>query len=428
VSGSSNLRVIAVALVLALWVPGRVQAQEGPAGAGEEAWLLGVSGGAGLVVGEPQQSLFGPVVSGALAGYRSLGPAFLLGLGLRGAVFTNGKTPSGNRVDPANGGLGSLDLLARFRPFPAGPPASRALGLWLEAGAGAGVTGHLVRPSFEAGAGYGFSLRPLVLGPTVRYLHVLQPGTGAQGADAHVALAGIELILGDPRPLAHAEPPPPAPSLPAAPAPRDTDGDGIADPDDRCPTEPEDKDGFEDADGCPDPDNDKDGILDKNDKCPNEAEVVNGVDDEDGCPDVGVIQLIDDRVVLEERLLFPTERARVSPEGKRALEAVATLWKQHPEWERLDVEGHADVRGPDKYNLWLSEERAHRVQTVLISLGVPADKLTAKGFGNTRPRAEGRSPEALQQNRRVELVVIRKRPAGDAKPVEPPPAPGGPRP
>jgi hypothetical protein len=66
---------------------------------------------------------------------------------------------------------------------------------------------------------------------------------------------------------------------------RDSDGDGIPDVRDRCPNEPEDKDGFEDADGCPDPDNDQDGIPDAQDKCPNEPEDKDGFQDEDGCPD-----------------------------------------------------------------------------------------------------------------------------------------------
>jgi len=65
----------------------------------------------------------------------------------------------------------------------------------------------------------------------------------------------------------------------------DTDGDGINDTDDRCPRDPEDKDGFADADGCPDPDNDKDGIPDKTDKCPDKAEDKDGFKDEDGCPE-----------------------------------------------------------------------------------------------------------------------------------------------
>jgi OmpA-OmpF porin, OOP family len=65
----------------------------------------------------------------------------------------------------------------------------------------------------------------------------------------------------------------------------DRDGDGIKDDVDKCPDEPEDKDGFEDADGCPDPDNDRDGIPDKEDKCPNIPENFNGFQDADGCPD-----------------------------------------------------------------------------------------------------------------------------------------------
>jgi tetratricopeptide (TPR) repeat protein len=66
----------------------------------------------------------------------------------------------------------------------------------------------------------------------------------------------------------------------------DGDRDGIADAIDKCPGEAEDRDGFQDDDGCPDPDNDRDGIADAADKCPDEPEVVNGLDDEDGCPDV----------------------------------------------------------------------------------------------------------------------------------------------
>jgi hypothetical protein len=58
----------------------------------------------------------------------------------------------------------------------------------------------------------------------------------------------------------------------------------VADLNDRCPREKEDVDGFQDADGCAEPDNDGDGILDRDDKCANEPETVNGVDDMDGCP------------------------------------------------------------------------------------------------------------------------------------------------
>jgi outer membrane protein OmpA-like peptidoglycan-associated protein len=65
----------------------------------------------------------------------------------------------------------------------------------------------------------------------------------------------------------------------------DNDEDGILDVSDRCRNKPEDVDQFEDDDGCPDPDNDKDGILDADDKCPNEPEDIDGFEDTDGCPD-----------------------------------------------------------------------------------------------------------------------------------------------
>ncbi len=84
--------------------------------------------------------------------------------------------------------------------------------------------------------------------------------------------------------------------------PKDTDGDGLLDPVDKCPLIPEDFDGFEDKDGCPEPDNDKDGICDPNptiqkrlakytsickgsDKCPLIPEDKDGFEDQDGCPD-----------------------------------------------------------------------------------------------------------------------------------------------
>jgi hypothetical protein len=67
----------------------------------------------------------------------------------------------------------------------------------------------------------------------------------------------------------------------------DNDNDGIYDSQDQCPNEPEDFDGFQDADGCPDLDNDHDGIPDKLDKCPNTPRNIDGKKDSDGCPDAG---------------------------------------------------------------------------------------------------------------------------------------------
>ncbi|MEZ4454625.1 MAG: hypothetical protein R3B09_34555, partial [Nannocystaceae bacterium] len=89
------------------------------------------------------------------------------------------------------------------------------------------------------------------------------------------------------RPLA----PPPSVRADARPAPIqvapiDRDGDGLADAEDRCPDEAEDRDGFEDEDGCPDPDNDRDGVLDVDDQCPNEPRAMGPhCRLQSGCPD-----------------------------------------------------------------------------------------------------------------------------------------------
>ncbi|MBE0566584.1 MAG: hypothetical protein IH621_11530 [Krumholzibacteria bacterium] len=66
---------------------------------------------------------------------------------------------------------------------------------------------------------------------------------------------------------------------------RDRDRDGVRDRHDRCPDLPEDRDGFQDDDGCPDYDNDRDGIPDVRDLCPDDPEDYDGFQDDDGCPD-----------------------------------------------------------------------------------------------------------------------------------------------
>jgi hypothetical protein len=65
----------------------------------------------------------------------------------------------------------------------------------------------------------------------------------------------------------------------------DKDGDGIPNKTDQCREQAEDADGFQDEDGCPDPDNDADGILDDSDRCPNEPEDPDDFRDDDGCPE-----------------------------------------------------------------------------------------------------------------------------------------------
>jgi hypothetical protein len=98
-----------------------------------------------------------------------------------------------------------------------------------------------------------------------------------------------------------------------APRDHDLDGDGIEDDLDECKNKPEDRDGFEDKDGCPDPDNDEDDVLDEDDKCPLEPEDQDGFEDEDGCPDPD-----NDRDgILDEQDACPNEAGPPHPDPEK---------------------------------------------------------------------------------------------------------------
>ncbi len=96
-----------------------------------------------------------------------------------------------------------------------------------------------------------------------------------------------------------------------APRGTDRDGDGVLDRNDLCLDQPEDRDGFQDDDGCPDPDNDQDGIPDKRDRCRDEAEDKDGFQDDDGCPD-----LDDDN----DGILDTDDACRMEPEDRDGFE------------------------------------------------------------------------------------------------------------
>lgn len=251
------------------------------------------------------------------------------------------------------------------------------------------------------------------------------------------------------------EPPPP---------PADTDGDGLLDPDDACPTEPEDVDSFEDQNGCPDPDNDQDGVLDVNDGAPMDPEdhddfedadgvpdpdndrdgvpdvddrcpLVPGVADFQGCPppdrdgdtvvdpvdncpdEPGTVEnhgcreqqqvtIVGDTLAIVDNVYFRTNRDVIERRSYGLLDNVASVILAHPEIPRVRVEGHTDARGSRTRNLALSQARAAAVVRYLVQRGVAADRLESQGFGPDRPVVpNATTPEEHARNRRVEFHI-----------------------
>jgi len=194
----------------------------------------------------------------------------------------------------------------------------------------------------------------------------------------------------------------------------DSDGDGIADAKDKCPNEAEDKDYFQDDDGCPDPDNDGDGVPDAADKCPDQPETKNGFQDEDGCPDeipeklkafTGTIQGIN----------FKTGEADLTPQSSAILDKAVAVLAEFKDI-RLEIQGHTDdvPLKSKKFadNMALSQARAESVKAYFVKKGIDEGRIEAKGYGDTAPVEAptgftgGKLNAARAKNRRVEFKLI----------------------
>jgi OOP family OmpA-OmpF porin len=201
----------------------------------------------------------------------------------------------------------------------------------------------------------------------------------------------------------------------------DSDKDGIADIDDKCPGT---KTGYKvDANGCP-LDNDKDGIVNEEDACPDLAGILafkgcpdtdgDGVpDNEDRCPSVkGSIENkgcpeipkvdIQRITVIASKIYFETGSAKLKLISNASLDDLADILKRN-EAVNLTIEGHTDNVGDDAYNLNLSQKRTESVKEYLESKGVASSRLTAIGYGETRPVADNTKESGRAKNRRVEL-------------------------
>jgi outer membrane protein OmpA-like peptidoglycan-associated protein len=211
-------------------------------------------------------------------------------------------------------------------------------------------------------------------------------------------------------------------STPAARS--DRDNDGIPDELDKCPDQPEDKDGFQDADGCPDIDNDGDGVLDIADKCPTEQETRNGFEDEDGCPDTVPADVEAIRGTVE-RLVFAESVTAVHDAAKATITKIAKVMAAHPTL-RIVLVGHTDDREakafagkpkkgqppPDIAALAMdmSRARAEAVRQALIAAHVDGARIQAEGVGANEPVADNSNARGRRANRRVELKLLVAKP------------------
>ncbi|MFV8225405.1 OmpA family protein, partial [Christiangramia aquimixticola] len=179
----------------------------------------------------------------------------------------------------------------------------------------------------------------------------------------------------------------------------DADGDGVRDNEDDCPEEA----GPAENNGCPWPDTDGDGILDKDDDCPEVA----GVAASNGCPEP-TAEVISELNEYSKTVLFDLNKATIRKGSEEALQAIHDIMHEYPQ-TIFHIEGHTDSTGSDSYNMKLSKERAASVVAWLKSNGIPAERLTSEGYGETQPISTNSTAKGRQDNRRVEISLDKDR-------------------
>ena len=173
--------------------------------------------------------------------------------------------------------------------------------------------------------------------------------------------------------------------------PMDNDNDGIVNEMDRCP----DAAGPESLKGCPDTDGD--GVADIDDLCPN----IKGTIENKGCPEIAKEDLV--RITnIASKIFFETNKDILKVASLAQLDELVEILKRY-EAAKLLIEGHADSQGTDEYNLTLSQKRTEAVKNYLMGKGIMESRLTAIGYGESRPIADNNTSEGRAKNRRVEL-------------------------
>jgi outer membrane protein OmpA-like peptidoglycan-associated protein len=346
--------------------------------------------------------------------------------------------------------LGQIQTRPKQRPTAPGDPIDRP---WVRTGLGGLELGAKFAYRFTRNLGVFASPELYALFPAFSF--------GLQ------VTAGVDFTFGEAEHvIVTSSPEVAAETAVTAPQMADEDGDGVPDDRDQCPNAPEDRDGFQDDDGCPDPDNDGDGIPDEQDRCPGEAEDMDEFQDDDGCPDrdndgdgvpdqddqcpltpgpainhgcpiadrdgdgladrfdncpdepgslehmgcpkAQLVQIEERRIKILDAIYFKRNGFVIDNRSYKLLDQLARVINAHPEIAHVRIEGHTDATGSAVVNRKLSQKRADAVMRHLVTRGkVSRHRLSAHGFGPDRPIHPNATTDAEHaENRRVEFLTL----------------------
>ena len=163
-------------------------------------------------------------------------------------------------------------------------------------------------------------------------------------------------------------------------------------------------------------------IPDATDKCPNEPETKNGYMDDDGCPDEVPAAVAKFTGVIKG-ITFRRGSAVINPSSFPTLKQAVKVLKEYAAL-KIEISGHTSNDGSRDFNMKLSEQRAESAKSYLVRNGIDAGRITTVGYGPDKPLVTGKAKGAQEKNRRIEFRLLGQDDAPPAgAPSLPPSAP-----
>jgi outer membrane protein OmpA-like peptidoglycan-associated protein len=119
-------------------------------------------------------------------------------------------------------------------------------------------------------------------------------------------------------------------------------------------------------------------------------------------------------IFIKQQIQFAVDSATILPESNGLLNEIADALVKNPRIKRVEVQGHTDNTGTPDHNKQLSNDRAQAVVSWLSSHGVAADRMTAAGYGQTKPLVPNVTAGNRAKNRRVQFIIADQDPAQEA--------------
>ncbi len=121
---------------------------------------------------------------------------------------------------------------------------------------------------------------------------------------------------------------------------------------------------------------------------------------------IGVATIAPNATIVLNNIFFDFDKATLKPESAPELDRLIAMLKEKSTME-VEISGHTDNKGPDAYNMSLSERRAKTVVAYIVRGGIPKERLTVQFFGETKPTDTNETKEGRSKNRRVEFLILK---------------------